>query len=60
MANEALVAAVVAALVDYPLSTYLSTRPATSVWVRMFLVGTVAYIGVKAADYLVQEEGEII
>jgi hypothetical protein len=60
MANEALIAAVVAALVDYPLSAYLATRPSTSVWTRMAFVGTVAYIGVKAADYLVQEKGEQI
>ncbi len=59
MANEALVAAVVAALVDYPLSTYLATRPTTSVATRMLLVGMVAYIGVRAADYLVQEGEQI-
>jgi len=57
MQNEALTAAVVAALVDYPLSTYLASRPAPSILTRMVLVGAVAYIGVKAADYLVQEEG---
>jgi len=56
MKDEALIAALIAALFDYPLSLYLEKRPGASTIYRMFLVGAVAYVGIKAADSLVEED----
>tara|TARA_Y100000310_G_C20391549_1_gene673035 strand:- start:1 stop:171 length:171 start_codon:yes stop_codon:yes gene_type:complete len=56
MKDEALVAALIAALFDYPISLYLEKRPGTSIFYRMLLVGGVAYVGVKAASSLVEED----
>jgi hypothetical protein len=58
MKNEALLAAVVAALFDYPLTIYLEKRPETSTLYRMVLVGGLTYVGVVAASALLETSEE--
>jgi len=59
MHEEALAWAAVAVIVDFPLTVYLEKYPETGTLMRLLLIGSVAYFGVRAAGaFLGDEEWE--
>ena len=56
MHEEALAWAAVAVIVDFPLTVYLEKYPETGTLMRLLLIGSVAYFGVRAAGAFLGDE----
>jgi hypothetical protein len=56
MPKTALVAAFVAAAIEYPLAKKYPTTPSTGTFVRMAAVGALTYVSVVIAERLTKKE----